>query len=117
MIQGPSEIFIRNGSTISLTCVVDSTSEDLGSVVWTKEGVELDYDSPRGGISLEVERTPTRSTTKLFVTKARRQDTGTYVCSPQFAQPASIMVHVVTGKITFKYSRQTTRQQATESPQ
>ncbi|MCL4140253.1 UNVERIFIED_CONTAM: hypothetical protein GTU68_062660, partial [Idotea baltica] len=97
-IQGPPEVFIRNGSTISLTCIVKSKSEDLGSVAWTKEGVVLDYDSSRGGVSLEVEKTPTRSTSKLFITKAKKADSGTYICSPQFAQPASVVVHVVNGE-------------------
>ncbi|MCL4147468.1 UNVERIFIED_CONTAM: hypothetical protein GTU68_044348, partial [Idotea baltica] len=97
-IPGPSELFIRNGSTISLTCLVNTHSENVGAVTWFRDGKRLDYDSPRGGVSLEVEKTPEKTTSKLYITRAIKIDSGNYTCAPQFADAASVTVHVVSGK-------------------
>ncbi|ROT81824.1 hypothetical protein C7M84_025004, partial [Penaeus vannamei] len=61
------------------------------------------HDSPppsscRGGVSLEIEKTPERTTSKLFLTRALKGDSGNYTCAPQFAQAASVLVHVVNGE-------------------
>ena len=98
-IEGPSEIIIKNGSTISLTCLVNTHSENVGAVSWFRDTRHLDYDSPRGGVSLEVEKTPTKTTSKLFITRAVKSDSGNYTCAPQFADAASVSVHVVSGKL------------------
>ncbi|KAF2368712.1 Immunoglobulin I-set [Trinorchestia longiramus] len=97
-IQGPSEVYIQNGSTISLTCVVNTHSENVGAVSWFRNANSLDYDSPRGGVSLEIEKTPTRTTSKLFITRAIRTDSGNYTCAPEFADAAFVIVHVVNGE-------------------
>ncbi|XP_068250936.1 LOW QUALITY PROTEIN: kin of IRRE-like protein 1 [Palaemon carinicauda] len=46
-INGPREIYIQNGSTIKLTCIVNTHAENVGSVTWYRDTTELDYDSPR----------------------------------------------------------------------
>ncbi|XP_018017331.1 muscle, skeletal receptor tyrosine protein kinase isoform X2 [Hyalella azteca] len=97
-IQGPSEVYIQNGSTISLTCVVNTHSENVGAVSWFRNANSLDYDSPRGGVSLEIEKTPIRTTSKLFITRAIRADSGNYTCAPEFADAAFVIVHVVNGE-------------------
>ncbi|XP_047500623.1 protein sidekick-1-like [Penaeus chinensis] len=97
-INGPKEVFIQNGSTIKLMCVVNTHSENVGQVTWFRDAAELDYDSPRGGVSLEIEKTPERTTSKLFLTRALKGDSGNYTCAPQFAQAASVLVHVVNGE-------------------
>ncbi|XP_066981553.1 irregular chiasm C-roughest protein-like isoform X1 [Macrobrachium rosenbergii] len=97
-IASPTEIFVQNGSTISLTCIVNSQTESVGSVKWFRGPMELDYDSPRGGVSLEVEKTPARTTSKLFLTRATRRDSGNYTCAPQHADPATVLVQVVNGE-------------------
>uniref|UniRef100_A0A6A7FVK7 Muscle, skeletal receptor tyrosine protein kinase-like isoform X1 n=1 Tax=Hirondellea gigas TaxID=1518452 RepID=A0A6A7FVK7_9CRUS len=97
-IQGPAEVYIQNGSTISLTCVVNTHSENVGAVTWYRNSNSLDYDSPRGGVSLEIEKTPTRTTSKLFITRAIKADSGNYTCAPEFADAAFVMVHVVNGE-------------------
>ena len=58
----------------------------------------LNFDSPRGGISLEIEKTRTGTTSKLLVTRATTADTGAYTCDPSRGQPATADVHVITGK-------------------
>ncbi|VVC98747.1 unnamed protein product, partial [Leptidea sinapis] len=53
----------------------------------------VDFDSPRGGISLETEKTEGGTTSKLLVTKAALTDSGNYTCVPSNAHPASVAVH------------------------
>lgn len=97
-INGPKEVYIQSGSTIKLTCIVNTHSENVGAVTWFRDSSELDYDSPRGGVSIEIEKTPTRTTSKLFLTRAMKVDSGNYTCAPQFADAASVLVHVVNGE-------------------
>lgn len=49
-------------------------------------------------MSLEIEKTPSRTTSKLFLTRASRVDSGNYTCLPQFADAAFVLVHVVNGE-------------------
>ncbi|XP_042871665.1 protein sidekick-1-like [Penaeus japonicus] len=97
-IHGPKELFIQNGSTIRLFCVINTHSENVGAVSWYRDTTKLDYDSPRGGVSVEIEKTPERTTSKLFLTRALKGDSGNYTCAPQFAQAASVLVHIVNGE-------------------
>ncbi|XP_027209056.2 muscle, skeletal receptor tyrosine protein kinase [Penaeus vannamei] len=104
-ILGPSEVYIKNGSTISLICTVNTHSENVGVVSWFRNNAELNYESPRitdfssrGGVSIEIEKTLSRTTSKLYITRAIKKDSGNYTCAPQFAEAASVIVHVVNGE-------------------
>ncbi|XP_018367827.1 PREDICTED: basement membrane-specific heparan sulfate proteoglycan core protein-like isoform X1 [Trachymyrmex cornetzi] len=97
-ILGPEEVYVKKGSTISLTCEVNVRSTPPSSVTWYQGGAVLDFDSPRGGISLETEKTDTGTTSRLLVTQARLTDSGNYTCVPSNANPASVMVHVLNGE-------------------
>ncbi len=57
----------------------------------------LNFDSPRGGISLETEKTRTGTTSKLLVTRATVRDNGNYTCMPSRGDAVSADVHVITG--------------------
>ncbi|XP_069952329.1 kin of IRRE-like protein 1 [Cherax quadricarinatus] len=97
-IEGPAEVYIQKGSTIRLTCIVNTHSDNVGAVAWFRDTHSLDYDSPRGGVSVEIEKTPSRTTSKLFLTQAGKIDGGNYTCVPQYADAASVLVHVVNGE-------------------
>jgi len=77
---------------------VNIHSQPPGSVSWYHGSTVVDFDSPRGGISLETEKTDTATTSKLLVTKASLADSGNYSCIPSNAQQASVWVHVLNGK-------------------
>lgn len=94
-IEGPPEVYVQKGSTIRLTCHVNTHSDHVGSVTWYRDAHALDYDSPRGGVSVEIEKTPSFITSKLFITRATNADVGNYTCLPHFADSASVQVHVV----------------------
>lgn len=65
----------------------------------------MDFDSPRGGISLETDKTGVGTTSKLQVTKALLSDTGNYTCMPSNASPASAVVHVLNGTTLFSITK------------
>ncbi|XP_078032973.1 zwei Ig domain protein zig-8 isoform X2 [Augochlora pura] len=97
-ILGPEDVYVKKGSTISLTCTVNVQSTPPSSVSWHHGGAVVDFDSPRGGVSLETEKTESGTTSKLLVTQARLTDSGNYTCIPSNANPASVMVHVLNGE-------------------
>ncbi|KAK8742613.1 hypothetical protein OTU49_001993, partial [Cherax quadricarinatus] len=89
-IIGPREVYIQHGSTISLHCEVQAGVEVAGAVLWLKGSSTLNYSSPRGGISMEVEKTPTKTMSKLYITRAVKTDSGNYTCAPVYALPDSV---------------------------
>ncbi|XP_065334790.1 roundabout homolog 1-like isoform X2 [Cloeon dipterum] len=97
-IWGPEDVYVKRGSTISLTCQVNIHSNPPSSVLWYHGAASVDFDSPRGGISLETEKTESGTTSKLLITKARLTDSGNYTCVPSSAEPASVWVHVLNGE-------------------
>ncbi|XP_046679484.1 Down syndrome cell adhesion molecule homolog isoform X2 [Homalodisca vitripennis] len=97
-IWGPEDVYVKKGSTISLTCSVNIHSTPPGSVLWYQGASVVDFDSPRGGISLETEKTEAGTTSKLLVTKAALTDSGNYTCVPSNANAASVYVHVLNGE-------------------
>lgn len=58
---------------------------------------KVDFDSVRGGISLETEKTDTGTTSRLMLTRAQLSDSGNYTCIPTGALSASTLVHVLNG--------------------
>ncbi|XP_048483951.1 zwei Ig domain protein zig-8 isoform X1 [Plutella xylostella] len=104
-ILGGPELFINQGSTINLTCVVQHSPEPPPAIRWTHNDEvrwtfneqEINYDSPRGGVSVITEKGET-TTSHLLVQRARQPDSGRYTCSPANANPRSVLVHVLSGE-------------------
>lgn len=46
-ITGPEEIYVKRGSTISLTCIVDVQDIPPSNVTWYHAGAVIDFDGPR----------------------------------------------------------------------
>lgn len=57
----------------------------------------INFDSPRGGISLVTEKGPVTSS-RLLIQKAGPSDDGDYTCDPASANPATVRVHILNGK-------------------
>ncbi|XP_020300324.1 zwei Ig domain protein zig-8-like isoform X4 [Pseudomyrmex gracilis] len=94
IIVGAPDLFVNKGSTINLTCVVKYAPEPPPSMTWSHNGDTINFDSPRGGISLVTEKGP-ETTSRLMIQKAVPSDSGIYRCEPSNANPSSIKVHVV----------------------
>lgn len=94
-ILGSTEIHVKRDSTIALAC---SVNIHASSVRWYHGSSVVDFDSLRGGISLETEKTDVGTTSRLMLTRASLRDSGNYTCAPVGAIPASVRVHVLTGE-------------------
>ncbi|XP_063709860.1 protein sidekick-1-like [Culicoides brevitarsis] len=94
-ILGNSELFIKSGSDINLTCVALQAPAPPSFIYWYKGGRVINY-SQRGGISVLTER-QTR-TSKLVISRAMPTDSGNYTCSPSASDSASVLVHVINGE-------------------
>lgn len=46
-ITGPDEVYVKKGSTISLTCIVDVQDIPPNNVTWYHAGAVIDFDGPR----------------------------------------------------------------------
>lgn len=57
----------------------------------------INFESPKGGISLITEKGPVTSS-RLLIQKAIEKDSGLYTCSPNNTHPNSVRVHIVDGK-------------------
>ncbi|CAG9815364.1 unnamed protein product [Phaedon cochleariae] len=68
-ILGSPELFINLGSTINLTCVVRYAPEPHSNIVWSQNSELINFDSPRGGISLVTEKGLV-TTSRLLIQKA-----------------------------------------------
>lgn len=57
---------------------------------------EINYDSPRGGVSVITEKGDV-TTSYLLIQRAKSGDSGQYTCSPSNANPKTIQVHILKG--------------------
>lgn len=58
---------------------------------------EINYDSPRGGVSVITEKGDI-TTSYLLIQRAKVSDSGKYMCSPSSANPETVNVHILNGK-------------------
>ncbi|KAJ8921350.1 hypothetical protein NQ315_002965, partial [Exocentrus adspersus] len=96
-ILGSPELFINMGSTINLTCVVQYAPEPPPNIAWSQNSQVINFDSPRGGISLVTEKGVV-TTSRLLIQKADQGDSGLYTCTPSNADSASVRVHILNGE-------------------
>ncbi|KAK7071896.1 hypothetical protein SK128_009457 [Halocaridina rubra] len=97
-IIGSPDMYVDEGSTINLTCIITHTPRPPQYIIWKHNGVEISYDSPRGGITMVTERG--NSTTGYLLMKGARQaDTGNYTCSPSNTHPSELRLHVLDGEL------------------
>ena len=55
IIVGKAQRFLQAGSPLSLDCIITHTKAGPPAVLWYMNNNLLDYDSPRGGIAIQVE--------------------------------------------------------------
>lgn len=72
VIHAESSVFVKPGSTISLTCSIKLFSSPPTNIQWYKDARALNLDSARGGVSLENEKTPIGTKSTLIVTKVTK---------------------------------------------
>ncbi|KAL0278416.1 UNVERIFIED_CONTAM: hypothetical protein PYX00_000244 [Menopon gallinae] len=96
-IVGGPDMYINKGSTMNLTCIVKHSPEPPPAIFWTHNSEEINYDSPRGGVSVITEKGDI-TTSYLLIQRAKAPDSGKYTCNPSNANPKTVVVHVLNGK-------------------
>ncbi|XP_060520013.1 zwei Ig domain protein zig-8-like [Cylas formicarius] len=100
-IVGPTDLHVKAGSSVTLTCIINQGPHALGNVFWYKDAAILDpmmTDSVADRrVSIENQWTE-GLTSRLRVTSVLLSDSGNYSCVPTVAAPASVNVHIINGE-------------------
>ena len=96
VISGPSILHVSKGSTAGLECLIPAADVLPSSLYWEKEGKVLTARK-RPGISLEVEKLPGVSTTRLLISKVTPEDSGLYSCASDISSSATVWLIVSPG--------------------
>ncbi|XP_055687906.1 zwei Ig domain protein zig-8-like [Lutzomyia longipalpis] len=93
-ILGGREVFVRRGSDVNLTCLVETAPAPI-ELHWARNGRPLDF-SQRGGMSILSERRA--RTSQLLMSRVSPRDAGNYSCYPMGnsgTDAAFVLVHVI----------------------
>ncbi|KAK8750522.1 hypothetical protein OTU49_014881 [Cherax quadricarinatus] len=94
-IMGPSELYIKTGSTLVLTCTATLHPHAHTKVEWEHNSTRLSIAGPRGGVSIHTEAGGRVVTSRVSVVRAAPPDAGNYTCRPHAALPATTTVFIV----------------------
>ncbi|CAB3240472.1 unnamed protein product [Arctia plantaginis] len=94
-ISGPTEKYLKPGSTLRLQCSVVQTTEAPAFVFWYHNSRMINYDAERG---INVTTDPVQRLSDLLIPAASVSHAGNYTCVPNNAVPASIYVHIFNGE-------------------
>ncbi|XP_018012105.1 uncharacterized protein LOC108669310 [Hyalella azteca] len=99
-IEGPGERYIQEGSVLALTCLVTHRHRRAPAhLLWFRGTERLDYNSPRGGVSVQTEKMASRTLSRLMISAVKTKlDSGEYSCSPTDLPTAVVTVHVQRGQ-------------------
>ncbi|KAJ2938489.1 hypothetical protein O0L34_g12936 [Tuta absoluta] len=97
-IVGESDLYVKAGSTVSLKCVITQALEEPAYIFWYHNDERvLNYD--RSLVEIRMERiTPDTTVGNLIIYNPRREDSGNYSCAPSNLDPASVVLHVLSGE-------------------
>ncbi|XP_037941880.1 zwei Ig domain protein zig-8-like [Teleopsis dalmanni] len=102
-IIGPSDLYVKSGSDINLTCKIMQGPHELGNIFWYKGNDIIDMTTNQNEIdsgnriSLENDWSD-GLTSRLKIRRAMPSDTGNYTCVPTIAKTSSVYVHVIIGE-------------------
>lgn len=103
-ILGPSDLYVKTGSSVTLTCTISQGPHDLGTVFWYRDHQPIHSEShhkPRITVDTEWSNS---LTSKLRITSLLTTDSGNYTCVPTVASSASVNIHVISGEYNMKLS-------------
>lgn len=93
-ITGPSEKFVRPGSTLQLHCQVKKSTESPSYLFWYHNIRMINYDVDQG-VNVTTDLSARESW--LEVPRASGRHSGNYTCEASNAQPARVFVHIFNG--------------------
>ncbi|XP_049317336.1 hemicentin-1 [Bactrocera dorsalis] len=104
MIVGPSDLYVKVGSAITLTCHVKqpSSASDIGPIYWYRANYMLTpFVAHPNEAAIDMRRISMESNlgeklqSRLRIANAQTADSGNYTCMPTTAEAASVMVNVI----------------------
>ncbi|XP_058815956.1 uncharacterized protein LOC131679266 [Topomyia yanbarensis] len=94
-IFGPSEKYLKPGSTLRLTCRVVQSNEPPLYIFWYHNNRMINYDVHRGvNVSTEADN----RFSELVITHTNTLNSGNYSCVSNNAVAASTLVHILNGE-------------------
>merc|ERR1719320_2104205 len=99
VISGPATHHVSHGSIVGLECMISHLASPPTALYWKKEG-KVFTARDRPGISLEVEKVPSVSTTRLFISHVTTQDSGQYSCWSDIARPDTVRLVITTSPVS-----------------
>ncbi|XP_055678837.1 uncharacterized protein LOC129787331 [Lutzomyia longipalpis] len=94
-ITGPSEKYLKPGSTLRLACRVQQSTEPPLYIFWYHNNRMINYDSDRG---VNVTTEADNRYSELLIDQTSYSHAGNYSCVPNSAVPASTVVHIFNGE-------------------
>ncbi|KAF7280972.1 hypothetical protein GWI33_005305 [Rhynchophorus ferrugineus] len=95
-ILGSTDLHVKVGSSVTLTCSVNKGPHDLGSIFWYKENEILQEDHLH---RMTIKNQWTDGlTSKLHISTVHLSDSGKYSCVPTMAIPADVNLHIINGE-------------------
>jgi len=92
-ILGGPDIYLEEGFTMNLTCLVRDSPEPPQYIFWYHDQEPISYSSIRGGISQITEKGQVTAS-YLLIQEARMEDSGEYACHASVGNISSVTVHV-----------------------
>ena len=93
-IVGSPKIFLDEGSTMNLTCLVKESPEPPQFIFWYHNKEPISYSSIRGGVSQITEKGEV-TVSFLPTQEARLVDSGQYACHASVGNISTVTVHVI----------------------
>lgn len=93
---GPSDMYVKQGSTLSLTCLVSQAVEHA-TIFWYHDLSVIDDSQVVVRIDQHFDSTISTLTSRLRISNLQSTHSGNYTCLTTAAAPASTMVHVING--------------------
>lgn len=101
-IEGAPDLYVKSGSELKLKCLITHhSSHPPIHIFWYHNQTVINYNSPRGDITVESNENIT-TVSEMNINKVCDEDSGNYSCKPFYADPASIMVHVLNGELDYE---------------
>ena len=100
-LHASRDLHVQTGSKLTLSCAVKSSSAHPDYVYWYRNEDVLNY-SPHVKIEDALSPDEQPLVSKLSVDNVQRSHSGNYTCAPSNAKAASVLVHVVDGKVDFR---------------